>query len=175
MSRRALVLLPVAAVVLLLVVAGSSSKQNIKYVEVSGPLPAIEGSTLGGGSLSAGDYRGKVVVVNFWASWCAPCRREQPGLEALSRQMEGVMFIGVDYRDIDADARAYLREFGVTYPSVTDPVGTLGMRFDVPYLPTTVIADRSGRLRFRLAGPQEAEDIRALVEALQGEEAAAES
>lgn len=118
-------------------------------------MPTISGPALAGGAVDPQDYRGKVVVVNFWASWCSPCRREQPELEALWRRVEDsgdVAVIGVNYRDDRAAARAYLREFDVTYPSVRDFPGTLMGRFGIPGLPGTVIADAEGNLRFRVLG-----------------------
>jgi len=131
-------------------------------------MPAVRGDTLRGDTLGPSAYRGMVVVVNFWASWCAPCRREQPGLEALWRELRGKggQFIGVDYRDTEQAATAYLDRFGVTYPAVTDPVGRLGSDFGIPYIPATIIVDRAGQMRFRLVGAHDRGDVRALVERL---------
>ncbi|MEX2458106.1 MAG: TlpA disulfide reductase family protein [Actinomycetota bacterium] len=123
--------------------------------EISGPMPAIDGESLaGGGRVVREDYAGKVVVVNFWASWCAPCRREQPALQAVweRHRDDGVAVIGVNFRDDDDSARAYLREFEVGYPSVVDFPGTLLGRFGIPGLPGTVIVDASGEMRFRVLG-----------------------
>src|SRR5437762_12337530 len=136
---------PSAAVLLAAaVLASCSSKPNIRFVPITGRMPAISGSTIEGSSLSPSDYTGKVVLVNFWATWCAPCRREQRGLEALWRKLGAsgeVAFIGVDYKDKDSAARSYLREYGVTYPSVSDPGGALGLKYNVPYLPAKSLAD----------------------------------
>jgi DsbE subfamily thiol:disulfide oxidoreductase len=140
--------------------------------EISGPMPPIEGATLAGdGRVEAGDYAGQVVVVNFWASWCAPCRREQPALEAISDRYrdEGVAVIGVNYRDDDDSARAYLREFGVGYPSVVDFPGTLLGRFGIPGLPGTVIVDASGEMRFRVLGTVNEELLEDLIDRARAE------
>ncbi|MDQ4006178.1 MAG: TlpA family protein disulfide reductase [Actinomycetota bacterium] len=136
-------------------------------VELSGPMPSLQGEPLEGGQVIQAMYRGRVVVVNFWASWCGPCRKEQPGLQALSEEYaDRVQFVGVNFRDDAAAAREYLREFGVTYPSVTDPDGSIAHDFGIPYLPATVLADASGELRYRLLGAQPEERVRGYLEEL---------
>jgi peroxiredoxin len=132
-------------------------------------MPAISGPTLGGGTIGPSDYSGKVVLVNFWASWCAPCRREQPGLQRLWRELQGsgkVAFIGVDSMDSDSAGAAFRKELGVTYPSVSDPNGALGRRFNVPFLPATILVDRSGSLHYRLVGAQDPEFVRGLLQTI---------
>lgn len=135
-------------------------------IEVSGPMPAIEGEWLNGGPLPADAYDGKVVLVNFWGTWCGPCRKEQPILQRLSEEYEGsVQFLGVDFLDDQAAAREYIREFGVTYPSVVDD-GPLAHRFGVPYLPATILSDRAGEMRYLLLGAQEEDALRGYLEEL---------
>lgn len=120
----------------------------------SGPMPELSGKTVQGGTLSPEDYRGKVVVVNLWGSWCAPCRREQPMLQDTYEQVkeQGVLFIGIDNRDDPAAARAHLEEFGVTYPSVPDPDGKLAYEFEFWGAPATAVAGRDGELRYIKVG-----------------------
>jgi peroxiredoxin len=103
-------------------------------------------------SLSA--LRGHVVVLNFWASWCPPCRQEAPDLQQTwaSYRHRGVRFLGIDERDNDAAARAFEREFGITYPSVADAPGGLAQDFRLIGLPTTIIVDGSGQMRYRFTG-----------------------
>jgi DsbE subfamily thiol:disulfide oxidoreductase len=119
------------------------------------PAPDFEEPSLeGGADISMSSFRGDVVVLNFWASWCGPCRREAPGLRALSQEYweRGVRFLGVDYRDDRAAARAFVDEFRIPYPSVVDPSGSIAFRYDLLGLPTTFVVDSSGTIRYRFVG-----------------------
>jgi thiol-disulfide isomerase/thioredoxin len=116
-------------------------------------LPSLNGPTIDGGSYTL-TQRGHPAVVDFWASWCGPCRKQQPELNALARCYGpyGVTFIGVDIRDDRANASAYGREFGVSYPSIFDPSSDLAGQFDVAAPPTTLVADGRGRVVLRRLG-----------------------
>ena len=117
--------------------------------------PDFELSVLGApGSLGLSDFRGHVTVVNLWASWCTPCRNEAPGLQATWRdyRADGVRFLGIDELDDDAAASAFVREFGLTYPSVTDPAGALSDDFALIGLPETFVVDAAGTIRYRFTG-----------------------
>lgn len=160
-------LIPLSVLGLTLLAAGlQPSTDPGSVVEISRPMPAIEGEWINGGPLSLDDYRDKVVLVNFWGTWCGPCRKEQPALQRLSEEFEGrVQFIGVDFRDDQATALEYIREFGVTYPSVVDD-GPLSYRFQLPYAPGTYLVDRDGVMRYLLLGAQEEGDLRGYLEEL---------
>lgn len=119
--------------------------------------PQAGGSTIDGKQLALSDYKGKVVVVNFWASWCAPCRAEAPSLVKLAqdKQAQGVQFIGVDNKDSQAGAQAFERTFGTGYPSLFDPDGRVTLGFQVvppSAIPSTLILDRQGRVAARIIG-----------------------
>jgi thiol-disulfide isomerase/thioredoxin len=112
--------------------------------------PALTGDLVAGGSYDPGTYKGKVTVVNFWGSWCPPCRAEMPGLvrayEELSK--DGVVFLGVNVRDPNIDlAKAFVEQYKVPFPSIRDPQSKLALEFDIPPagIPTTVILGKDGR------------------------------
>ncbi len=134
-------------------------------VELSGPMPELAGPAVVGSAVGPEDYRGRPVLVNFWATWCGPCRQEQPALQRLAEDYRGrVAFVGVNHTDDLAAAREYLRQYGVTYPSVFDPAGEVAFDFRIPYLPATVIVDAEGRLRYRLLGAQPESSFRRYLE-----------
>lgn len=114
------------------------------------------------GELRLASLRGKAVVLNFWASWCAPCRDETPLLEEGWRrwQEKGVVFVGVNVKDFRGDARSFMRRFGVTYPNVYDGKGSTIGRYGVTGYPETYFVDARGRVVYRIAGPVlEADDL----------------
>jgi thiol-disulfide isomerase/thioredoxin len=114
--------------------------------------PEFTGTTLTGSRFNFAYYRGHVVVVNFWGSWCVPCRAEAPILAAVAARYRpsGVSFVGVDVRDTPASARAFASGFHITYPSVSDPgmVITQDFTAKVPIAgtPTTLVIDRTGHI-----------------------------
>jgi thiol-disulfide isomerase/thioredoxin len=114
--------------------------------------PDFTGTTLTGSKLSFSSYRGKVVVLNFWGSWCVPCREEAPILAAVAAkyQPSGVSFLGVDVRDTTASALAFTHGFHVAYPSVSDQSSAITLDFTakVPIAgtPTTLVVDRTGHI-----------------------------
>jgi thiol-disulfide isomerase/thioredoxin len=131
--------------------------------------PVISGTTLTGQRLSLASYRGDVVVLNFWGSWCAPCRAEAPSFGTLARQLypSGVRFVGVDIRDEPDSALAYMQTFRIGYPSLNDPDDEIALEFrnTVPpsAIPTTVIIDRAGRIAASIVGGATYNELRALV------------
>ncbi|WP_308301177.1 TlpA disulfide reductase family protein [Frankia sp. Mgl5] len=115
--------------------------------------PGMSGATLDGSQLDLASLRGKPVVVNFWASWCAPCRAETPGLVTLSGRNSDVAFVGVNEKDNASSAKAFTRDFKVGYPSIVDRLGTLAAGWPVaPGLPSTFVLDADGRIAARFTG-----------------------
>ena len=131
--------------------------------------PDLDGPTLDGTDVSLDDYRGQVIVLNVWASWCPPCRAEASDLVAASRRLAGedVQFVGIDTRDSDANARSFVREAGVTYPSIVDPDGQTLLGFDPSLsavaLPSTLVLDARHRVAARVLGPITATTLTDLV------------
>lgn len=133
----------------------------------------LSGKTLDGGELDVAQFRGTVVVVNVWGSWCPPCRKEAPQLERAYRDLSarGVVFVGVDTRDNLAAARAFVVRYSITYPSLVDdgPL-LLAFRGAVPAaaVPTTIILDGAGRVAARVIGGTDAATVEGLVDDVLG-------
>jgi thiol-disulfide isomerase/thioredoxin len=122
------------------------------------PAPVVVGPALtSDDTLTTAPYAGKVIVINVWGSWCAPCRKEAPDLVAASQETADVaQFVGLDIRDYaKAPAQAFVRAFHVPYPSIYDPRGTQLVKFtELPPsgIPSTLIIDRKGRIAVRVIG-----------------------
>jgi peroxiredoxin len=136
------------------------------------PAPDVRGTTLDGSTFTLADHKGEVVVLNVWASWCAPCRAEAPTLAEVSTQMKsrGVTFVGIDTRDSPATAASFVDRFHLTYPSIVDPDGRVQLLFgdSLPpqAIPSTVIIDREGRVAARALGRVDGATLRGLIEPL---------
>ena len=139
------------------------------------PAPKVTGTTLTGSRFTLAADRGAVVVMNFWGSWCTPCRAEAPVLAELARNLSGpgVRFIGVDLRDEQASAEAFIRNFRIGYPSLYDPNDLVALDFSgtVPPagIPTTLVMDRSGRVAARIIGPVSYNGLKALIKQVSAE------
>jgi len=124
-------------------------------VAVEGAAPSFDLPRVGVADerVRLADFAGSPVVVNFWASWCVPCRKEMPALQAAAERLEGrVVFVGVNHQDGRTPAAEFEQEVGVTYPSGSDPDGAVARDFGVVGLPTTVLVDARGRIVARSLG-----------------------
>ncbi|MFI8302726.1 TlpA family protein disulfide reductase [Streptomyces sp. NPDC085927] len=170
--RRAVVTAGTAAAALLLTACGSGGASdgggNTNFVTGTDGIstadkgerataPSLSGKTLEGEPLDVADFRGKVVVLNVWGSWCNPCRAEAKYFAKVSEEYadQGVQFVGINTRDSSAgSALAFEKDFGITYPSLYDPTGKLMLRFEKGTLnpqaiPSTLILDRDGGIAAR--------------------------
>lgn len=136
------------------------------------PAPDLVGTTLDGEEFRLSDHLGKVVVLNVWASWCAPCRAEAPALKAVAEGYDGqpVQFVGLGTRDSDTSARAFMDRYDLPYPSVIDRDGRLQLLFrdTLPpqAIPSTVIIDAQGRVAARGLGSLSEASLRGLIDPL---------
>ncbi|CAN5671531.1 hypothetical protein BH20ACT1_BH20ACT1_10370 [soil metagenome] len=132
-------------------------------------LPTESFSRLEGGLGSFADYRGTPLVVNFFASWCAPCVAEMPDFEAVHQEQgDQVAFIGVNLRDQVGAARALVEQTGVTYDIVRDPAGDLASALGVVAMPSTLFVSAEGRVIDMAAGELSADELRQRVDELVG-------
>lgn len=115
----------------------------------SGPAPDFTVTTFDGEDIRLSALRGQVVVINFWASWCPPCRDEAPLLQALWERYrdQGVLFLGITYVDSESDSLAFIEEFGITYPNAPD-VGTFISKeqYFIQAVPETFVVDQDGNI-----------------------------
>ncbi|AXK33080.1 TlpA family protein disulfide reductase [Streptomyces armeniacus] len=191
-SRTTLLAAGAAAGVMVLAGCGGgdtgSSSGDTQFVQGTGQVttvpegkrkavPDISGETVDGGELKLSSYRGKIVVLNVWGSWCAPCRAEAPHLAKVAKETEdkGVQFIGINTRDLDkANAKAFERTYGIDYPSLYDPSGKQILRFPENSLspqtiPSTLVLDRNGKIAVRALKELGEEDLRAMLKPLTAE------
>jgi cytochrome c biogenesis protein CcmG, thiol:disulfide interchange protein DsbE len=133
------------------------------------PAPALELPKLGGGGkASLADYRGRVVVLNFWGTWCKPCKDESPLLERWHRRIRdrGATVLGVDMLDVTSDAENFIAEYDLTYPMLKDRDGDGIEAFGVIQYPETFVIDRQGRIAAIRRGPVDDSFMRSSVEPL---------
>ncbi len=161
-----------AVAVAVLAVLGAGLRRDPRRLPsplVGRPTPAFSLPLLNGGVLRSEALRGRVVVVNFWASWCYPaCYDEAPHLQRLwDRYGErGVVVVGINIQDTEAGARAFVRRFGQTFPVGRDRTGSIAIDFGVVGVPETYLIDRQGRIVFKHAGAVTEDLLAARIEAL---------
>ncbi|TMI87919.1 MAG: TlpA family protein disulfide reductase [Bacillati bacterium ANGP1] len=133
------------------------------------PAPPVTFPTFEGGRVSLGDLRGHPIVMNFWAAWCVPCREEAPLLEGIWKayREKGLVVLGVDTQDLSEPARGFITRFGITYPNVRDPDGSVAHLFGATGVPETFFIGADGRVLGKFPGEEVAASAwRAAAEAL---------
>ncbi len=130
------------------------------------PAPPFTALTLDGTAIDSESFRGKVVMLDFWSSWCPPCRVEAPVLSQVYRDYAGqpVEFVGVAIWDNDEDILSFTEEFGVLYPNVVDPQGRVAIDYGVAGIPEKFFIDPSGIIRKKYAGPMSPEALRSILD-----------
>ena len=156
-APRALIVVGViAALVVAVILSGTNGSTGRA-------APALPSEVLTPPRQTLAGLRGQPAAINFWASWCAPCRKESPALEQLYRSRK-VQLVGVDYSDGAASARDFIDQHGLTYPMLRDPDGKVGDRYGVTGLPATAILDSRGRITQLLRGPQTESSVQAALD-----------
>ena len=144
--------------------------------ETNRPAPAFVLPLLGGGELQLADLKGKIVMVNFWGTWCEPCKAETPALEAayLQLQSQGVEVVGINLRHQealgaagDADVANFVKKYGVTYPVVFDTTGEISRKYQISPIPVSYFLDTQGNIRYVYVGTLTTADTVELVRRLQ--------
>ena len=171
MSARAFAVFLAALAVIALLGFGLVAKES-EGLAVGEPAPAAELPRLDGqGTGSIAEYRGEWVLVNFWASWCSPCRDESPELQRFHERYRdrGLVVLGIDTQDLTDDARAFVRELDLSYPQLRDPDADSPVseqEFGATGLPESYLVDPGGKLALIRRGPVDAEYLERFVEPL---------
>jgi cytochrome c biogenesis protein CcmG, thiol:disulfide interchange protein DsbE len=148
------VLLPAVAVLGLLAYGFTREPRYIESPMLGRAAPAFTLTLFDGRSLRLTDLRGQIVFLNFWASWCPPCRAEAPALEATWQRVQdqSVVFLGINTQDEEERARAFLDEFDITYANGRDPGGRIAIDYGVWGLPETFVIGPDGRITYKHIG-----------------------
>lgn len=147
----------VSTIMLLIGLLAYGFKRDPHYIEsplIGHPAPTFVLTQFDGKRISLQDLRGKVVFLNFWASWCPPCRDEAKELEASWQRFkdQGIVFVGANIQDKEPAAREFIREFGITFPNGRDASGRVAVDYGVWGIPETFFIDAQGRVTYKHVG-----------------------
>jgi len=151
------------------VVVGLSLLQNNSTQPTGGPAPDFTVTTFDGEEITLSDLKGRVVVVNFWGSWCGPCRAEAPDLQTVHEnyQDEGVVILGITYLDRREDSLTFIEELGLTYPNAPDPGTKIAEdQYHIQGAPESFIIDREGNIAHFQYGPITAPRLSEIIDGL---------
>jgi cytochrome c biogenesis protein CcmG/thiol:disulfide interchange protein DsbE len=153
LDRLLLGLIAVLAVALVWVVSGTLEPRVVKAGDKA---PDFKITTDGGQTVTRANFGGKVLVLNFWASWCAPCVNEAPSLEAFERQMgpQGVVVLGVSIDTNEKRYRQFIDRFHITFPTARDPEANLSASYGTFLIPETYVIDSTGKVRLKIISDQ---------------------
>lgn len=151
--------LPLLLALLLVAAAGARAATDLPLMDTpKHPVPSFDfkAQVLGDGLVKLSDYRGKVVFLNFWATWCPPCRAEMPAMEKLHAKFKDRPFqmLAVNYMERTAKVKAFVKEMKLTFPILLDFHGTIGENYNAQNLPVTYIIDKQGNIIRRAIGPR---------------------
>ncbi len=169
--RYVLIFATIVGVIGILAYGFTTDPRNIPSPVVGRQAPEFELRLFDGTLVRLSDYRGRVVFLNFWASWCPPCRAEARLLEEAWRQVKdrGIIFLGVSIQDTEEGARRFMEEFAITYPNGRDPGSRIAINYGVYGIPETFFIDGEGRITYKHIGALGAETlVQKLVEASRG-------
>lgn len=185
MIRRAIYGLIISGIVALMTTLSALAAGQSAVTELLKPLnlsgypsstrpPDFSGRTADGRTVSLASLRGKVILLNFWATWCQECRPEMPLFEQLHREFgaQGLSVVGINAREGTAAIRGYAKELGLTFPLVLDPRGEINANYGVIGIPTTFLIGRDGRAVALAVGPRDwaGTEARALIKTLLAEQ-----
>ncbi len=146
-----------------------SRRQQTQPTEGAAPHWAI--TTFDGQELALDDLRGQIIVVNFWASWCGPCRVEAPDLQRIHERYkdQGVVMVGITYTDTDSKSLEFMEEFGLTYPNGPDRGNRISDRYNIQGVPETFVIDRDGKIAHFIYAPTNERQLSAMLDGLLSE------
>ena len=164
---RTIVLILLAAAVIFAI----STKDKVKVIKVGDEAPDFELVDLEGNKQRLSDYRGEGVFLNFWGSWCGPCKTEMPFMEKLSKEFDGkgVHILALNLKDTKLKAETFRDQYGLTFPIARDTDESVRRAFNVLPLPTTILVNKDGIIEEIKSGGMSEDEIRSFMESIQPE------